>query len=73
MKFRSFGFWHVCTLARDFPRQLRGEESACNTGDAGSIPGPGRPPAEGRAARCGIPAREIPWSEEPGGPQSLGP
>ena len=30
-----------------FPRSSVGKESACNAGDLGSIPGPGRPPGEG--------------------------
>ena len=29
------------------PKWLRGEESTCNTGDEGSIPGSGRSPGEG--------------------------
>ena len=32
---------------RGFPRWLRGKDSACNAGDAGSIPGSGRSPGEG--------------------------
>ena len=35
----------VCTV--DFPGSLVGKESACNTGDWGSIPGSGRSPGEG--------------------------
>ena len=30
-----------------FPQWLSNKESACNTGDAGSIPGLGRSPGEG--------------------------
>ena len=30
-----------------FPRNSDGKESACNAGDPGSIPGPGRYPEEG--------------------------
>ena len=30
-----------------FPGSSYGKESACNAGDAGSIPGLGRPPGEG--------------------------
>ena len=45
------------------------EESACNAGDLGSIPGSGRSPGEGN----GYPlAWSIPWTEEPGGLQSMG-
>ena len=32
----------------DFPSGLAGEESACNAGDLGSIPGLGRCPGEGK-------------------------
>ena len=31
------------------PRGSDGKESACNAGDPGSIPGPGRSPAEGNS------------------------
>ena len=31
-----------------FPGVSDGKESSCNAGDAGSIPGSGRPPGEGR-------------------------
>ena len=46
-----------------------------NTGDAGdvgSIPGSERSPGEGNAAHSNILAWEIPWTEEPGGLQSMG-
>ena len=44
-----------------------GKESACNAGDLGSVPGPGRSPGEGMATRSSILAWRIPWAEEPGG------
>ena len=46
-----------------------------NTGDsrkAGWMPGSGRPPEEGTAAHPSILAWRIPWTEEPGGLQSVG-
>ena len=46
--------------------------SACNAGDAGSIPGSGRSPEKEMATRSSILAWEIPWTEEPGGLQSTG-
>ena len=49
-----------------------GKESACNVGDLGSIPGLGRSPGEGVATHLSIVAWRIPWTEEPGGLQSLG-
>ena len=53
-----------------------GEEHACqcrDVRDAGSVPGSGRSPGEGNATHSGILAWEIPWTEEPGGLQSIGP
>ena len=49
-----------------------GRESACNTGDPGSIPGSGRSPGKGVATRSSILAWRIPWTGEPGGLQSMG-
>ena len=40
--------------------------------DVGSIPGLGRSPEEGMAAHSSILAWRIPWTEEPGGLQSMG-
>ena len=60
-----------------FPRGFSGgsdsKESACNARDLGSIPGLGRFPGGG----CGNPLQillpgESPWTEEPGGLQSVG-
>ena len=48
------------------PRWCSGKESACQAGDAGSIPG------EGNDNPLSILAWEIPWTEEPGGLQSVG-
>ena len=35
-----------------FPGGSAGQESACNAGDPGSIPGLGRSPGEGKATQC---------------------
>ena len=43
-----------------------------NAGDSGSIPGSGRSPAEGKATHSSIFAWSIPWTEKPGGLQSVG-
>ena len=43
-----------------------------NAGDAGSIPGSGRSPGEGNGTHSSILAWEIPWTEEPGGLQTMG-
>ena len=51
------------------------KESACSTGDPASIPGSGRSPGEGNmemATHSSILAWRIPWTEEPGGLQSMG-
>ena len=40
--------------------------------DTGSILGLGRSPGEGNGNHSSILAWRIPWTEEPGGPQSIG-
>ena len=47
-------------------------ENAGDIRDVGSIPESGRSPAEGMAAHSSILAWSIPWTEEPGGLQSMG-
>ena len=54
------------------PKWLSGKESACNAGDLGSIPGSGRSRGEGNGTHSSILAWEVPWTEEPGGLQSVG-
>ena len=51
-----------------FPGGSNGQESACNVGDLGSIPGSGRSPGE-EETHSSILAWKIPWTEEPGGLQ----
>ena len=46
------------------------KESACNTGDLGSIPGED-PLEKGMATPPSILVWRIPWREEPGGLQSM--
>ena len=43
-----------------------------NAGDMGLIPSPGRFPGEEMATHSRILTWEIPWTEEPGGLQSMG-
>ena len=43
-----------------------------NAGDAGSITGSGRSPGGGHGTPLHILAWRIPWTEEPGGLQSMG-
>ena len=54
-----------------FPGGSEGKESACNVGDPGSIPGSGRSLEMGTATHSSILACRIPWTEEPGGLQSM--
>ena len=49
-----------------------GEESACNAGNPGSIPGLGRSLEKGMATLSSILAWRISWTEEPGGLLSMG-
>ena len=60
-------------ISQDFPGGWDGKESACNAGDLGSIPGLERSPGRGHTNPTPIflPG-ESPWTEEPGGPQSMG-
>ena len=55
-----------------FPGDSDGKVSACNVGDLGSIPGSGIFLKKGIATHSSILAWRIPWTEEPGGLQSMG-
>ena len=46
--------------------------SAGDVRDVGSIPGLGRSPGGGHGNHCRILPWRIPWTEEPGGLQSIG-
>ena len=51
-----------------------GRESICNAGDTwvvGSVPGSGRSPGEGNGNPFQYPYQEIPWTDKPGGLQSI--
>ena len=56
-----------------FPGDSEGKESACSVGELGSIPGLGRSPGGGHGDLIPVflPG-ESPWTEEPGGLQSMG-
>ena len=49
-----------------------GKESACKAGDPGLIPALGRSLEKGMATHSSILAWRVPWTEEPGGLQSMG-
>ena len=55
-----------------FPCGSVGKESACSTGDLGSIPGLEDPLEKEMATHSSILAGRIPWTEEPGGLESMG-
>ena len=56
----------------DFPGDSDGKESACNVGDLGLIPGLGRAPGGGHGNLLHFLPGNSPWTEEPGGLQSMG-
>ena len=61
---------HIYTDIRSFPGSSVVKNPLVNTGDVGSIPGLGRSP--GKEIHSSILAWEIPWTEEPVRPQSMG-
>ena len=56
----------------DFPDGSAGKESACNAGELVRSLGWEDPLEKEMAARSGILAWQIPWTEEPCGLQSMG-
>ena len=65
---------HICYLINKhhgFPGVSEGKESACKLGDPGPIPGSGRSLEKGMATHSSVLARRFPWTEEPGGLQSI--
>jgi len=70
---------HASTTAQEALQLHKGipagsdcKESACNTGDADSIPGWGRSPGGGMATHSSILAWRILWTESPGRLLSVG-
>ena len=56
-----------------FPGGSDKKESACNAEDLDSIPGSGRSPGEGNGNPLQYSClKKFPWTEEPGGLQSMG-
>ena len=55
-----------------FPGGSDSKQSACNTGDLGSVLGWEDTLEEGVAIHSSIVAQEVSWTEEPGGLQSIG-
>ena len=59
----------------ELPQWLSSKESTCSagaTGDMGSVPASGRSPGGEMATHSSILAWRIPWTEKPGGLQSIG-
>ena len=61
-----------CILTPGFPGGSEVKVSACSVGDLGSIPGLEDPPEKGMATHSSIVSWKVPWTEEPGGLQSMG-
>ena len=57
----------------ELPRWLSGKESACQAGDTGLSVGQEEPLEKETTTHSSILAWRIPWTEEPGGLQSLWP
>ena len=71
------GICKLCSLflIRVFPDGSSGKESACNAGDTGDrdlIAGSGRSLEKEMATHSSVLAWKTPWTEEPGGLQSMG-
>ena len=69
-------YWYAASPKKSwgFPSGSVGKESTCcveDTGDEGSIPGLGRSPGGGQGNHSSILVWRIPWTEEPGGLQSI--
>ena len=62
---------HRHTHTWGLPGGSDSRESASNAGDPGSTPGLGKSPGEGNGNPLQYFAWEIPWTEEPGGLQSM--
>ena len=59
------------TYTRYFPGGSEVKVSAWNAGDPGLIPRLGRSPGEGNGYHSSILVWRIPWTEDPGGLQSM--
>ena len=64
--------FNICSFCYGLPWWLSGKESYCNVGYINLIPGLGRSSGERMSNHSTILAWEIPWTEEPGGLQSMG-
>ena len=62
----------VSMFCMGFPGGALVKNLPANAGDPGSIPGSGRSPGEGNGHPLQYSCLDIPWTEEPGGLQSMG-
>ena len=68
-----FSYIHIsCYMSIGFPCGSDGKESACNAGNLGSISGLGRSPGGGNGNPLQYSCLKNPWTEKPGGLQSMG-
>ena len=67
-----FFIYYLALLDLTYYGGSDGKASAYNAGDTGSIPGSGRSPGEGNGNPLQYSYKEVPWTEEPGGLQSMG-
>ena len=75
VKLHFIGFFYLpplCCAKLGFPGGSAVKHPPASAGDEGLIPGLGRSPGGGNATHSSILAWEIPWTEEPGGLQSMG-
>ena len=63
---------YLLKYALGFPGGSDGKESSCNAGDPCLIPGLGRSSGEANGYPLQYSCLRIPWTEEPGGLQSVG-
>ena len=66
---KNMGF---CPTWRGFPGGSVVKNLPANAGDLGLIPGSGRSPGKGNGNPLQYSCPGIPWTEEPGGLQSMG-
>ena len=64
--------WLQSLKSLDFAGGSVGKNPSASSGDTGLIPGLEDPLEKEMATHSSILAREIPWTEEPGGLQSMG-
>ena len=68
----SLCLWFFLSPDMGFPCGSDSRESACNTRSLGSVSGSGKSPGEGNGYLLQYSCLGNPWTEEPGGLQSMG-